>query len=190
MTGHNEVSVPMRRDNEGFTLIELMVVVVIIGILATTAVASYKHFTRRARVQEAIAFLGDVRVKSETYYQTYHRYVSSGTSPTDWWPKGLNWAKYDTTWGIDCNNAGDAASQPGWCSLGAGFPATQEVNFQYVVVGRDPSKPTTPPKAYVKDPDKDWWYARARADFDVDGVFSDISLSSDMREPLLDNELE
>ncbi len=174
----------------GFTLIELMIVVVIIAILATIAVASYKRFSRRARVQEAIAFLGDVRIKQESYFQTYHRYVSSGSTPTSWHPQAMDWILGGDTWGIDCNKPGDQQSHPGWCSLGAGYPSNQEVQFQFVVVGRDPANPTTPPTQYIKRPTQDWWYARARADFDVDGKFSDIFLSSEMREPYLDNELE
>jgi prepilin-type N-terminal cleavage/methylation domain-containing protein len=174
----------------GFTLIELMIVVVIIAILATVAVASYKRFYRRARVQEAIAFLGDVRIKQESYFQTYHRYVSSGASPTDWWPKSMNYVEGGNLWGIDCTKEGDAKAHPGWCSLGAGFASTEEIWFQVVVVGRDPGAPTVPPDTYVKNPNQDWWYARARADFDVDGEYSDIFLSSEMKEPFLDNELE
>ena len=179
-----------RATDSGFTLIELMIVVVIIGILATVAVASYKRFSRRARVQEAIAFLGDVRIKQESYYQTYHRYVSSGNNSTDWWPKNLNWSNLNNAWGIDCTKAGDRQAHPGWCSLGAGFAAAQTVDFQFVVIGRDPANPVTPPTKYVKNAKQDWWYARARADFDGDGQYSDIFLSSEMRVPLLENELE
>jgi prepilin-type N-terminal cleavage/methylation domain-containing protein len=174
----------------GFTLIELMVVVTIIGILATVAGQSYKRFARRARVQEAVSLLGDIRIKEENYYQTYHQYVSSGNSDSDWWPKDMDWLTLNQTWGIDCSKAGDVAANPGWCALGAGYRSTEVSNFQLVVVARNPAAPAAPPAQYVKDGTVDWWYARARADFDVDGEYSDIYLSSDMREPFLDNELE
>ena len=178
-----------RPDQSGFTLIELMIVVVIIAILATAAVASYKRFSRRARVQEAIAFLGDVRIKQESYFQTYHRYISSGNSGESWHPGSMDWMLGGNVWGINCNLTGDQQSYPGWCGLGAGYSAKQEVQFQFVVVGRDPASPQSS-GGYIKDESQDWWYARARADFDVDGNYSDIFLSSEMREPFLDNELE
>ncbi len=174
----------------GFTLLELMIVVVIISILATVAVASYKRFSRRARVQEAIAFLGDVRIKQESYFQTYHRYVSSGTSFTDWWPKSIKWNEATAPWGIECAKEGDQVAHPGWCALGAGFTSSQEVQFQYVIWARDPAAPQTPPAGYIQNADQDWWIARARADFDQDGKFSNIFLTSELRQPILEDETE
>lgn len=175
---------------QGFTLLELMIVVVIIAILATVAVQSYKRFARRARVQEAISLLGDIRIKQENYYQTYHRYVSTGASDADFWPKDMDWIKLNTAWGIDCSKPGDVAANPGWCALGAGYRGVEQANFQLLVQARDPAAPVVPNVKYVQNPNVDWWYARARADFDVDGVYSDIYLSSEMREPILEDELE
>ncbi|WP_174493844.1 type IV pilin protein [Acinetobacter sp. Marseille-Q1623] len=55
------------RFNQGFTLIELMVVVVIIAILAAIAIPSYQHFVRRANVAQAQQEMQKIAEQLERY---------------------------------------------------------------------------------------------------------------------------
>jgi len=58
----------MKHIQAGFTLIELMIVVAIIGILAAIAIPSYQDYTARAQVTEAINLVGQFKTSvAETY---------------------------------------------------------------------------------------------------------------------------
>ena len=69
-----------RQKVRGFTLIELMVVVVIIGVLAAIAIPAYADYIRRARVAEGLAPLADMRVRMEQLFQDRRSYEDGCTA--------------------------------------------------------------------------------------------------------------
>lgn len=79
------------RKSKGFTLIELMVVVAIIGILAAVAVPKFLSFLARSRKSEARTTLSGTYVTSESYFAEYEWYGGGGaaTSTDSLWRVGF-----------------------------------------------------------------------------------------------------
>jgi type IV pilus assembly protein PilE len=68
----------MRAMNNGFTLIEVMIVVAIVGILATVAYPSYQDYLDRGKATDAITTLSDQRVRLEQFFQDNRNYGTGG----------------------------------------------------------------------------------------------------------------
>ncbi|MDR1662653.1 MAG: prepilin-type N-terminal cleavage/methylation domain-containing protein, partial [Azoarcus sp.] len=67
----------MKRVQQGFTLIELMIVVAIIGILAAIALPAYQDYTARAQMSEGFSLAGGQKLAVSEYHSNYGHY------PTD-----------------------------------------------------------------------------------------------------------
>jgi type IV pilus assembly protein PilE len=65
----------MKRSNHGFTLIEVMITVAIVGIITAVALPQYRGYVMRARVTEAFSALGGIQPSAEQYWANNRTYV-------------------------------------------------------------------------------------------------------------------
>jgi type IV pilus assembly protein PilA len=70
----------MLKNKKGFTLIELMIVVAIIGILAAIAIPNFMNYQCKAKQTEAKSLLGSIRVAQEAYRAEWDKYIENTTS--------------------------------------------------------------------------------------------------------------
>jgi len=122
----------------GFTLVELMIVVVILGILAAVAIPAFTLYAKRAKASEASGNIGKIYQGQLTYYQGaqergFSSFVNAstltpGTNPgSAKFPANINLWNNDTNWtSIGCSLDGPhyyAYASPGTASAPTSGPA-------------------------------------------------------------------
>lgn len=97
----------MKRNMKGFTLIEIMITVVIVGILFTVAISSYRDYIYRAQISEGLGAMSSLRVRMEQYYQDNQTYVGACTNGTAAFLPGKNKDGHLDYFDISCGNPTD-----------------------------------------------------------------------------------
>lgn len=147
------------RARRGFSLIELMITVAIVGVLAAIAVPSFQGYLQRSRAVEATGFLADIRQKQETYRAEFGAYCAvDGQAIGTYTPAALPGAGQVQTWPVNDGN---------WTQLGARPDGT--IRFQYASIAGNPGQ--APPGSSNLSSTDFWFVAAARGDLDNDGDF-------------------
>lgn len=173
-----------RARRRGFTLVELFIVVVIIGIMATLAVFGVSQYLRKSKTAEAVQMIGAIKAGQEAFFDETFRYfdVSGGLADENLYPSTGDWDQ-KIQWG-----AGAQATR--WATLGVTPEAP--VRFRYATTA---GLPTSMPGDGLIGDDVDynleaissrpshWYIVKAVADLDGGGarsVFVGSSFTSEI----------
>jgi prepilin-type N-terminal cleavage/methylation domain-containing protein len=102
----------MKRINRGFTLVELMIVVAIVGFLSMISIPSFLRFLSKAKRAEAYMNLGSLYVAEKTHWAEHGTYstVLHGKDGIGWKPEGYSGGgaqeKFNYTYGFNQGQEG------------------------------------------------------------------------------------
>jgi type IV pilus assembly protein PilA len=113
------------KKQQGFTLIELMIVVAIIGILAAVAIPNFIKFQLRSKASEGKINLSSIRTAEESYFAETGSYAAISMVPsTAPLAQKLNW-------GVSCPSVLTFGTDSGACFIG--WEPEGDIYYQYAV---------------------------------------------------------
>jgi prepilin-type N-terminal cleavage/methylation domain-containing protein len=142
----------------GFTLIEMMVVVVILALLGVLAINIYKRYVLKSKASEAMTMLGHIKAKQEAYQAEHYRYAHIPT----FHPTAIQRDKKVPFTPLPASGE--------WQQLG--IQATMKATFfQYNTTSDQGNPVANRPPAEVGIPDgQTWFVATAVGQFDSDST--------------------
>jgi type IV pilus assembly protein PilA len=177
-----------RRASRGFTLVELLIVVAMIGIMAALAIMGYRRYLNAAHSSEAKAVISMIKNGQESYKAEMLQYLQVSQNNTAWYPNG-NLNGKAAAW---VNTA--HADYANWRMLNVNPDGP--VRFGYVCragIGTTVEAPnvfSSPPGIPTLPSGTPWYMVQAKTDNDGNGkyaVFASTSLSGEI---MAENEQE
>ena len=111
------------RSKKGFTLIELMIVVAIIGILAAIAIPNFLRFQAKSKQSEAKTNLGGIFTAETSYFSEKNTF--GDLNQVSWAPVGT--ARYRYTMGTSANDMGNITGAGAVTIVGANWTGPDSV---------------------------------------------------------------
>jgi prepilin-type N-terminal cleavage/methylation domain-containing protein len=190
-----------KQRSRGFTLIEVMTVVVIVGVLALLAVVAYKRWVRTSYMAEAQDMLQNIRGAEEAFRSETSAYLNvSSTLDVGYTYPAKTPGAFKSSWGGAC---GTCVASTSWAALAV--EPKGPVAFGYAVVadntGAAPGasvSPATNAMATVVDlsglggtaHNQPWYVVEALGDINGDGVFTRLLSNSVSSQVIIDREGE
>jgi type IV pilus assembly protein PilA len=164
-----------RALRRGFTLVELMIVVVIVGVLATLAVVGYRKMILSSHVSEATGMVQNIRVAQEGYFSETRQYANISTALNTYYPQSSpSYSTGVTAWGGACG--GSCNTNLDWSQLPVHVDGP--VMFGYATVAGPPGQAPVPASVVVNgktmtfpaSPQTDWYIVAGSCDLDGNGA--------------------
>ena len=155
------------KTSSGFTLIELMVVVAIIGVLASIAVPGFMRNARNAKSTEARVQLNRIYSASRTYILELHAAAGGTTTITPQFPEAVPWTPGVTccaSVGQKCAATPAAWANPTWNALQFSVDSPHYYRYAYDSTGSGAPGPGSN------------FHAQAFGDLNCDGIYSTYEL--------------
>jgi type IV pilus assembly protein PilE len=143
-----------RRGEQGFTLLELMIVVAIVAILAVIAVPSFFSESRKAKASsEVSAMFAELSTKEEGYKLDHNTYLTAAACPS-----APSTASQDATGCV-------ATGQP-WSSLRVQLPESKLYCSYAITTGAGGTTPSPPSPYTMSTPASSWYFIVATCEMD------------------------
>jgi type IV pilus assembly protein PilE len=136
------------RNTRGFTIIEVMIVVVIVAILASVALPQYSDYVIRSKIQEATSALLAQRVRMEQYFQDNRTWTPGGGITLPCNPGTVAPLPTSQNFTFTCDNMGPNTYRV----VATGNAGTSMNNFQFTINQFNQRVTTLVPAGWIARP--------------------------------------